>query len=94
MTESTCIEAVAAVTTGTWPLGAKFAEFGGWSMPLEYAGAGVLAEHAAVRTAVGLFDVSHLGKVGVTGSGSGRVREPLPDQRPAPRSRPARRSTP
>ena len=39
-------------------------------MPLEYAGAGVLAEHAAVRTAVGLFDVSHLGKIGVTGSGA------------------------
>ena len=36
-------------------------------MPLEYARAGVLAEHAAVRTAVGLFDVSHLGKIAVTG---------------------------
>jgi aminomethyltransferase len=47
--------------------GAKFSEFGGWSMPLEYAGAGVLAEHTAVRTAVGLFDVSHLGKIAVTG---------------------------
>jgi aminomethyltransferase len=50
--------------------GAKFAAFGGWSMPLEYAGAGVLAEHAAVRQAVGLFDVSHLGKAEVTGSGA------------------------
>ena len=50
--------------------GAKFSEFGGWSMPLEYAGAGVLAEHTAVRTAVGLFDVSHLGKIGVTGPGA------------------------
>ncbi len=50
--------------------GAKFAAFGGWSMPLEYAGAGVLAEHAAVRTAVGLFDVSHLGKASVTGAGA------------------------
>lgn len=39
-------------------------------MPLEYAGAGVLAEHAAVRTAVGLFDVSHLGKISVTGAGA------------------------
>ncbi|CAA9329187.1 MAG: Aminomethyltransferase (glycine cleavage system T protein) [uncultured Friedmanniella sp.] len=47
--------------------GAKFAAFGGWSMPLEYAGAGVLAEHHAVRSAVGLFDVSHLGKVRVAG---------------------------
>ena len=48
--------------------GAKFSEFGGWSMPLEYAGAGVLAEHTAVRSAVGLFDVSHLGKISVMGS--------------------------
>lgn len=50
--------------------GAKFSEFGGWSMPLEYAGAGVLAEHAAVRNAVGLFDVSHLGKISVMGPGA------------------------
>jgi aminomethyltransferase len=51
-------------------LGAKFAEFGGWEMPLEYAGGGVLKEHTAVRTAVGVFDVSHLGKAGVTGPGA------------------------
>lgn len=51
-------------------LGAKFAEFGGWSMPLEYAGGGVLAEHKAVREAVGLFDVSHLGKALVRGTGA------------------------
>ena len=50
--------------------GARFAQFGGWSMPLEYAGGGVLAEHAAVRNAVGLFDVSHLGKIAVKGSGA------------------------
>lgn len=48
-------------------LGAKFAEFGGWSMPLEFAGAGVVAEHTAVRTTVGIFDVSHLGKISVHG---------------------------
>lgn len=48
-------------------LDAKFAAFGGWSMPLEYSGAGVVAEHTAVRTAVGIFDVSHLGKVTVAG---------------------------
>jgi aminomethyltransferase len=47
--------------------GAKFAPFSGWSMPLEYSGAGVLAEHAAVRNAVGIFDVSHLGKAAVVG---------------------------
>jgi len=51
-------------------LGAKLAEFGGWNMPLEYAGGGVLAEHKAVREAVGLFDVSHLGKVLVRGTGA------------------------
>ena len=51
-------------------LGAKFAAFGGWSMPLEYAGAGVLAEHAGVRQAVGIFDGSHLGKAEVTGPGA------------------------
>jgi len=51
-------------------LGAKFSEFGGWSMPLEYAGGGVLAEHKAVREAVGLFDVSHLGKALVRGTGA------------------------
>ena len=50
--------------------GAKFAPFSGWSMPLEYVGAGVLAEHAAVRNAVGIFDVSHLGKATVTGPGA------------------------
>jgi aminomethyltransferase len=51
-------------------LGAKFAAFGGWSMPLEYAGGGVLKEHTAVRESVGVFDVSHLGKARVTGAGA------------------------
>ncbi|MEV4713354.1 glycine cleavage system aminomethyltransferase GcvT [Micromonospora sp. NPDC049374] len=51
-------------------LGAKFAPFGGWEMPLEYAGGGVLREHTAVRTGVGVFDVSHLGKVRVAGPGA------------------------
>jgi len=51
-------------------LGAKFAAFAGWLMPVEYAGGGVLAEHAAVRGAVGLFDVSHLGMLRVTGPGA------------------------
>jgi aminomethyltransferase len=51
-------------------LGARFAAFAGWEMPLEYAGGGVLAEHAAVREAVGVFDLSHLGKVQVTGPGT------------------------
>ena len=49
---------------------AKMADFGGWLMPIEYPGAGVLAEHAAVRERVGLFDVSHLGKASVSGEGA------------------------
>lgn len=47
--------------------GAKITEFGGWLMPLQYSG--VIAEHLAVRERVGLFDVSHLGKLTVEGSG-------------------------
>ena len=62
-------------------------------MPLEYP-AGVVKEHTAVREAVGIFDVSHLGKASVTRPRRGGPRQRLPDQRPAPRSRPARRSTP
>ena len=49
-------------------LGAKLAAFGGWEMPLEYAG--VLPEHKAVRTAAGIFDVSHLGTFVVEGPGA------------------------
>lgn len=48
--------------------GAKTADFGGWEMPIEYSG--VVAEHNAVRSAVGLFDVSHMGKVRVHGAGA------------------------
>jgi aminomethyltransferase len=51
-------------------LGAKFAAFGGWEMPLEYVGGGVIKEHTAVREAVGVFDVSHLGKATVRGPGA------------------------
>ncbi len=48
--------------------GATFAPFAGWSMPISYGG--VVAEHNAVREAVGIFDVSHLGKILVTGTGA------------------------
>jgi aminomethyltransferase len=51
-------------------LGAKMADFGGWEMPIEYPGGGVLKEHLAVRSAVGIFDVSHLGKAVVRGPGA------------------------
>ena len=49
-------------------LHAKIADFGGWAMPIEYAG--VVAEHEAVRTAVGIFDVSHMGKLRISGPGA------------------------
>lgn len=51
-------------------LGAKMADFGGWEMPIEYPGGGVLAEHDAVRKRVGIFDVSHLGKISIKGPGA------------------------
>lgn len=46
-------------------LGAKMVDFAGWEMPLQYQG--VLVEHQAVREAVGLFDVSHMGRIKVSG---------------------------
>src|SRR5271168_2787991 len=46
-------------------LGAKMVNFGGWDMPLEYSG--ILAEHEAVRTRAGLFDVSHMGEIEIRG---------------------------
>ena len=55
---------------------AKLADFGGWDMPIEYPkgvggfSGGTLAEHAAVRERVGIFDVSHLGKISVKGVGA------------------------
>jgi aminomethyltransferase len=49
-------------------LGASFAEFSGWLMPVSYAG--TVSEHNATRNAVGLFDVSHLGKASVRGPGA------------------------
>jgi aminomethyltransferase len=52
-------------------LGAKLGPFAGWDMPIQYAG--TLSEHQAVREAVGLFDLSHLGKVEVRGAGAHRA---------------------
>lgn len=49
-------------------LGARLVEFGGWEMPVQYAG--IVEEHRAVRTAAGLFDVSHMGEVEIEGPGA------------------------
>ena len=46
-------------------LGARMIEFGGWEMPVQYSG--ILAEHQAVRARVGLFDLSHMGEIEVSG---------------------------
>src|SRR5437764_2286128 len=48
--------------------GARMVEFGGWDMPVQYAG--IIEEHRRVRAAVGLFDVSHMGEVEVDGAGA------------------------
>jgi aminomethyltransferase len=53
-------------------LRAKMVDFGGWDMPVEYPGpgGGLIAEHMAVRTGVGVFDVSHMGEIQFRGPGA------------------------
>jgi aminomethyltransferase len=69
MTESS---ATARKRTPLWQahrdLGARLVDFGGWDMPVQYTG--IVGEHQAVRTAAGLFDISHMGEVWVTGPGA------------------------
>ena len=52
-------------------LEARFTDFGGWEMPLQYGG--TLGEHQAVRESVGVFDVSHLGRFAVDGPDAERL---------------------
>ena len=52
-------------------LGAKLIEFGGWFMPVQYGG--ILEEHRAVRERAGLFDLSHIGELFVSGEDAGRA---------------------
>jgi aminomethyltransferase len=56
-------------------LGGKMVEFAGWEMPVQYAG--VVAEHNNVREKVGLFDVSHMGEIWVTGPNAEKALEHL-----------------
>jgi aminomethyltransferase len=51
-------------------MGARMVNFGGWDMPVEYPSGGIIAEHLAVRTRVGLFDVSHMGDIRIERSGT------------------------
>ena len=52
-------------------LWAKMVLFSGWEMPLSYTG--VIEEHDSVRKAVGLFDISHMGRIDIIGSGAARL---------------------
>jgi aminomethyltransferase len=47
-------------------LGARMVPYAGWEMPVQYGG-GIIDEHRTVRSAVGLFDLSHMGEIGITG---------------------------
>ena len=56
-------------------LNAKFTEFGGWEMPLQYSS--IVKEHLAVRTTVGLFDLSHMGEFEIHGQGANELVQKL-----------------
>lgn len=54
-------------------MGARMVDFGGWDMPVQYSG--IIDEHQAVRRAVGLFDVSHMGEIEIRGSGAAALTD-------------------
>lgn len=54
-------------------LGAKMVDFGGWDMPVQYSG--IIEEHLAVRRAVGVFDVSHMGEIEIRGPEAARLTD-------------------
>ncbi|MDE0324297.1 MAG: glycine cleavage system aminomethyltransferase GcvT [Candidatus Poribacteria bacterium] len=56
-------------------LNTKFTEFGGWEMPLQYSS--IVKEHLSVRTNVGLFDLSHMGEIEVSGQGANELVQKL-----------------
>lgn len=56
-------------------LNAKFTEFGGWEMPLQYSS--IVKEHLAVRATVGLFDLSHMGEFEIHGQGANELIQKL-----------------
>src|SRR5690606_15976238 len=66
MTETTQALKHTALHAQHEELGANFTDFGGWDMPLKYGSE--LAEHRAVREAAGLFDLSHMGEVLISGA--------------------------
>src|SRR6202795_914108 len=54
-------------------LGAKMVDFGGWDMPVQYSG--IIDEHIAVRNAVGVFDVSHMGEIEIRGPEAAKLTD-------------------
>ena len=56
-------------------LNAKFTEFGGWEMPVQYSS--IVTEHLAVRSIAGLFDLSHMGEIEVSGQGANELVQKL-----------------
>ena len=63
--------------------GAKMVDFGGWDMPVQYSG--VVDEHHAVRTSVGLFDVSHMGEIEIRGPEAGKLVDYVTTNNPVAR---------
>ena len=61
--------------------GAKMVDFGGWEMPVQYSG--LIDEHKAVRTAAGLFDVSHMGEIEIKGPEAQRLVDRISSNDPA-----------
>ena len=68
MAEATATLRKTALNTTHRACKARMVDFGGWDMPVEYSG--LIAEHMAVRTGVGVFDVSHMGDIQLRGPGS------------------------
>jgi len=73
MTPATASLKATALNATHRRMGAKMVDFGGWDMPLQYSG--ILDEHRAVRTSVGVFDVSHMGEIEIHGPDAGALTD-------------------
>ena len=71
---------------------ARMVDFGGWDMPVQYSG--IIEEHNAVRNAVGLFDVSHMGEIEIRGPEALRLTNNVTTNNVAKLCKPVRRNTP
>ena len=91
-TEPTAAPLQTALVERHRSLGARLIDFAGWEMPVQYP-TGILEEHEAVRERVGLFDLSHMGEVWVSGPGARRSARLRAGQRSDPARRPAEPTT-